>query len=148
LGFDSFIEAQLIFTYVSYKDEVDTIALINYAINHKKRIAVPKIISLEEGMVAIEIKSIEELKENSLGILEPVDFKNQINPSEIDFSIVPGLAFDRKGGRLGYGGGFYDRFLSNLSANANIVALAYDFQIVDTVPCEQHDIKIREVITN
>ncbi|QGU95685.1 5-formyltetrahydrofolate cyclo-ligase [Clostridium bovifaecis] len=140
--------ANTIFVYVSFQGEVDTHKLIKYALNDNKRICVPKIISKKDGIRAVEISSFEELKEEAYSILEPQSFDKQIDEKDIDLILMPGVAFDESGGRIGYGGAFYDRFLKNTSLKTLKIALAYDFQIFDKVPMEEHDIKIDGIITN
>lgn len=142
-------KSNFIFIYVSLKDEVNTHDIIKEALCQGKRICVPKVISLNEGMEAIEIKDFSELMEcGRYKILEPENFKNIVDPKEIDLAILPGLAFDNKGGRLGYGGGFYDRFIPHLKNKVRKIALAYDFQMVDHVPKDIHDILVDEVIAD
>lgn len=142
-------KADTIFMYVSYKNEVDTHNIIKYALKEGKRICVPKILSLKDGMKAVEINSFEELKCSSYGILEPDYYEsNVIEEKDIDLLIMPGVAFDLKGGRVGYGGAFYDRFLKKTKASSKKVALAYSFQIFDKVPMEDNDMYIDSVITD
>lgn len=140
--------AKTIFVYVSFQGEVDTHKFIKYALNDTKRICVPKIISKKEGIRAVEINSFEELKKEAYGILEPDNFDKKVDEKNIDLILMPGVAFDENGGRIGYGGAFYDRFLKNVSPKTLKIALAYDFQIFSKVPMEEHDIKIDGIITN
>lgn len=145
---DEYKRANCIFIYVSYKNEVETHNIITTALEDGKIVCVPKIISLKEGMKAVKILGFNDLKVSKYGILEPALFvDNIIKPEQIDLVYLPGVAFDLKGGRIGYGGGFYDRFLSNLSKNTPRVALAYSFQIFDQVPMDEFDEHIDEVIT-
>lgn len=140
-----FIKSKCIFTYVSFENEVYTHSIIKKALSDGKRVCVPKVISKKIGMVACEIKSMEELVESKYGILEPVSTNNRVDPKDIDFALIPGLAFDRYGYRVGYGGGFYDRFLRLGSFYK--MGLLYDFQIMDNVPKEEFDEKINGLIT-
>lgn len=145
---DYYKNSKNIFIFVSYNDEVDTHRIIRKALEDKKTISVPKVISQDEGMVAIEIHSLNDLEPGSYGILEPKKHCKVVDPKTIDLAVIPGLAFDLNGGRIGYGGGFYDRFLMCVSDNCNKIALGYDFQIVKCVPMEPNDIRINGVITN
>lgn len=140
--------SKCIFVYVSFEGEVDTHRFIKYALNDNKRICVPKVKSKEEGIVAVEINSFHELKEGAYNILEPENFNKKIDERDIDLILMPGVAFDKNGGRIGYGGSFYDRFLKNPDIKALKIALAYDFQIFDKVPMEEHDIKVDGIIFN
>ncbi|MDF2880863.1 MAG: 5-formyltetrahydrofolate cyclo-ligase [Clostridiaceae bacterium] len=142
-----FNKAKNIFIYVSLDYEVDTKKIISMAFSLDKTISVPKIISKSMGMVAVTIESLSQLSVGKYNILEPNIDNNIANANEFDLIIVPGLAFDKKGGRLGYGGGFYDRYLKNCSSTCNIIALAYSFQIIDEVPMDINDVKINNIIT-
>lgn len=140
--------ANTVFIFVSYGSEVDTHKIINYMIKDGKRVCVPKIINLKDGiMKSIEISSMDELKLSFKGILEPeYDEKRVIDEIYIDLAIVPGVAFDKYGGRLGYGGGFYDRFLKKMRSNSEFIALCYEEQMVEEVPSYENDIKICHII--
>lgn len=138
-----------IFIFVSCKNEVDTHELIIDALKKGKTVAVPVILSLSEGMIAVIINSLNELKENKYGILEPTLIENRImNPEEIDLVILPGAAFDKEGGRVGYGAGMYDKYLVNLSPGVQKIAIGYDFQLLESVPMESQDIRVDEVVTD
>lgn len=145
---EAYKAAKIIFIYVSFQGEVDTHRIIKHAIDNNKKIYVPKIVSKKEGIKAIEINSFEELKEGAYNILEPENFENQRDEKDIDLILMPGVAFDEVGGRIGYGGAFYDRFLKKVRKDASKIALAYDFQIFEKVPMEEHDIKIDGIIRN
>lgn len=93
------------------------------------------------------VKSIEaDMEPGAMGILAPAPHTDNVEPEEIDLLIVPGVAFTREGKRMGYGGGYYDRFIP-LCTNARIIALAFSEQLVDFLPSEAHDLPIPELIT-
>lgn len=140
--------AKVIFTFVSFKSEVDTHRIINYAIDYGKIIGVPKIKSKQRGIEVFKIASLGDLEKGYFGVMEPKDKCTPINPEAIDLILMPGLAFDKKGGRIGYGGGFYDRFLNNLKKKISKIALAYDFQLLDEVPVNSLDVRVDGIITN
>ncbi|MDI6618338.1 MAG: 5-formyltetrahydrofolate cyclo-ligase [Clostridiales bacterium] len=145
----SFYEnAKIIFTYVSFGSEVDTHYFIKYALNDKKVLCVPKIISKNGVMKAFRINSFKDLKAGSFGIPEPEDCRVEITPSKMNLILMPGLVFDRGGERVGYGAGFYDRFLYGAGKKASKVALAYDFQLLNKIPSDKFDIKADAIITN
>ena len=144
---EKYVNAKNIFIYVSYKSEVNTHKIIENALLSGKRISVPKVISKKAGMKSFEIKSFSDLQSGKFGILEPHEETVETLSDTFDLIIVPGLAFDKQGGRLGYGGGYYDRFLCNLKSNALLLALAYDFQLINEVPMEKFDIRINGIIT-
>lgn len=145
---DFYKKSKRIFIYVSYNNEVDTKEIIEYSLKNDKIIYVPKINIEDKTMKAIRIHSLNELYVNKYGILEPniVD-KNYIE-SDFDLIVLPGIAFDKVGNRIGYGGGYYDKYLSVLECKINKVALAYEFQVIDNIETEKHDIKVDCVITD
>ncbi|MBU0615096.1 MAG: 5-formyltetrahydrofolate cyclo-ligase [Nanoarchaeota archaeon] len=133
-------KAKSVLFYVSFGNEVNTLEMIKEALA-EKIVAVP--IVQENDIVASVIKDIKELDSaNKFGIKEP-SFINSIE--KIDLVIVPGLAFDRQGYRLGFGKGYYDKFLSKLSTKT--IGICFDFQILDKLPAEEHDIRIDKIIT-
>ncbi|MDP4177472.1 MAG: 5-formyltetrahydrofolate cyclo-ligase [Bacillota bacterium] len=145
---EQYKNSKIIFIYVSFDKEVDTFRIINHALENNKTICVPKVISKSEGMKAVKIESINELTAGKYGILEPKESNNIINADKIDLIISPGVAFDSSGYRVGYGGGFYDRFLSNVNDNVPVIAMSYDFQFIDKVPREDFDKPVDFVVTN
>ncbi|MBV7274573.1 5-formyltetrahydrofolate cyclo-ligase [Clostridium sp. PL3] len=140
--------ANTIFAFVSYDTEVDTHSIIKKALEDGKTVCVPKTISMEEGMLAIKLNSFNDMAEGNYGILEPKLTTPKIEENLIDLAFIPGLAFDKRGGRVGYGGGFYDRFMNNMRKEAKKIGLAYSFQILDEVPMEKHDLFIDGIITD
>ena len=93
------------------------------------------------------IKSIEsDMEPGAMGILAPAPHTDDVAPAEIDLLIVPGVAFTLDGKRMGYGGGYYDRFIP-LCTRAQVVALAFREQLEDTLPTEEHDLLIPQLIT-
>jgi len=140
-------KAKTIFAFVSFKSEVDTHRIIKRAFEDKKIICVPKIESKQKGMEAVKINGFDQLKEGYFGILEPVEGCPAIDNKAIDLIFVPGVAFDKQGGRLGYGAAFYDRFLANIDESVEKIAIAYNFQILDHIPMDEHDVRIDGVIT-
>lgn len=144
---DLYKTSKNIFIFINYGSEVETKKIINKAIQDGKKIYVPKTIKESKEMRAIEIKSLENLKEDKFGILEPENFEGEINKNELDLIIVPGAAFDRRGNRIGYGGGYYDRYFSDLEINIKKVALSYELQLVKNIVSEKYDIKVDFIIT-
>jgi 5-formyltetrahydrofolate cyclo-ligase len=142
-----YIEAETIMAYVSFGLEVDTISIIKNALDNNKIVCVPKIINKKDGMKAVKIEKLEDLIKNKFGILEPLSFDKEINGKDIDLFFVPGLAFDKNGGRIGYGAGYYDRFLKNSKDNSLKIGLAYDFQVIDNVPMAENDIYLDIIIS-
>jgi 5-formyltetrahydrofolate cyclo-ligase len=140
-------KAHTIFSFVSFKSEVDTHNIIKHAIKNGKTICVPKIESKQKGIEIFKIRDFTQLKKGYFDILEPDETCPAADSSEIDLILMPGVAFDKLGGRIGYGAGFYDRFLSNMKKRADKIALAYDFQLLDSIPMDEHDVSIDGIIT-
>lgn len=145
-----FKNARTILFYASFRGEVDTLALMQRAMELKKRVALPLIRKEEQQIVPMLIKSLTELKPGAYGIQAPPDVpQNRLNADELDLVVVPGVAFDRRNNRLGRGAGYYDRFLSVLPVTTPTIGLAYDLQVVDALPgLEPHDHPVKCVITN
>lgn len=137
--------AKTIMFYVDAGNEVKTRDGITKALSEWKRVVVPKV-KKGYGLLAIEIKSLDELSPGTFGILEPAGEKG-ISPEEIDLVVVPGVAFDKKGNRMGYGAGYYDSFLPKLRPEVKKVAVAFEIQVTDSLPAEEHDVKMDLIIT-
>jgi 5-formyltetrahydrofolate cyclo-ligase len=145
---NSFYEnASTIFIFVSYNNEVDTHNIIKHSLNIGKTVCVPKVISKNEGMKAVKIENFDELKTGTYGILEPADTSREIKKENIDAIFLPGVAFDLNGGRIGYGAGFYDRFLKDVKSETSRIALCYSFQVLDSVPMNPLDEFMDRIIT-
>ena len=146
---DPYKKSKFLFVFVSYGSEVDTHKLIKHALDSGKRVCVPKVIDKVNGMKAVEIRGWSDLSESYRGILEPeLKETDIVEEKAIDLVIVPGVAFDHNGGRLGYGGGFYDRFLLKIKEECHIIAVCYKEQIVNELPMDEHDVKINCIITD
>lgn len=145
---DYYKESKKIFIYIGFGSEINTLKLIEIFLQGGKDVYVPKTNIQKKEMKAVKIKSLDKLALCKYGILEPDNEDEVIDREDIDLIIVPGVAFDKSGGRVGYGGGFYDKYLSKIIRNTAKVALAYDFQIINEVPTEDHDIKIDCIITD
>lgn len=145
-------EAGLIMPYINYKSEVDTKKLIMQALTERKRVAVPKVLNRSGEMEFYEITSLQEVISGYKGIEEPdiigkspLDIKRE--PGKV-LLIMPGAAFDSLCNRIGYGGGFYDRYLEKYSCdNLNTLALCYEIQIVEKIESEIFDQKPAMVLT-
>lgn len=141
-----FEKSNIIFIYVNMDSEINTIEIIKESLKRGKRVAVPKVLPVEKEMVALEIKSLLDLNESgSYGILEPGLDKKEVS-EQVDLVVLPGLAFEENGYRIGYGGGFYDKFL-NKHKNIDKVALCYNFQIISDMPKEDYDQRVDAIMT-
>ena len=137
-------DAEAVYAYVDYKHEVETGDLIRLAWQDGKRVAVPRVCGQE--MRFFYITSLEDdLEEGSFGIREP---KEDLSPGDEEDALLlmPGVAFDTMRHRVGYGGGFYDRFLEAHTGMVT-VALAFEFQLRKEVPFEEFDIRPAKVVT-
>lgn len=142
-----YLNAHTILIYVSFGSEIDTITLIKNAFDAGKRVCVPLADRKTHTITPSEILSLEELEPGAYGILEPKsDCIRAVSGEEVNMTLVPGLAFDKNGYRIGYGGGFYDRFFEKYPHGKKI-ALCYDFQIQETVPINKYDIPVEKIIT-
>lgn len=138
---ENIINANTILIYVSTNDEVDTKELINFFLKNKK-VAVPKIIG--NDMYFYYINSLNDLEKGYFNILEPTtnDIVNDFNNS---VCIVPGICFDKDNNRLGYGKGFYDKFLEN--KDIYTIGLSFKECIIEKINTSPNDIKLKKVIT-
>ena len=138
-------EYNSVFTYISYGSEVDTFSFINYLLDSGKNVYVPKCDTEKCEMCPVRITSLDNLHKNKYGILEPVDNGNM--DDIIDVIIFPGLVFDKTGNRIGYGKGYYDKFFSSLNFCPPKIGVCYDFQILDSIPADNNDVKMDMIIT-
>ena len=146
LATEIFRESKIIMAYASTPDELQLNELFAACFAEEKILAIPFIVGKGE-IQAVEVPNFDALEIGAFNILTVKrELRKFIKPALLDCVIVPGAAFDIHGGRLGLGGGYYDRFLTK-AVNAKKIALAYDFQLVDDLPLEPHDAKIDFVFT-
>ena len=147
LALPEYQSAAVVHCYVSSKDnEVDTYGVMSRALAQGKRVVVPVTDFADVALSHIEILGLDQLRPSRFGLVEPVGVHSKpVDISELDLVIVPGIAFDPAGHRLGYGAGFYDRFLAEAAAPK--IALAYGFQVVPDVPFAPHDVPMDQIIT-
>lgn len=142
--------AHTVFTYVNFRSEVNTRELIAELLQLGRRVAVPITRVKEKRLEIVTISDPEnDLVPGYCGILEPREDaagQQAITPADIDVIILPGSVFDQRCGRFGYGGGYYDRLLAQIPA-AGRIALAFELQIVDRLPLQDHDEILDKVIT-
>lgn len=134
--------ANTIYGYLPYNQEVRTVPMLERALRDGKRIAVPKIFGDE--MKFIYLDDLSKVAKGYSGIPEPVE-DGPLADDPTALVLMPGLAFDRQGHRIGYGGGFYDKFLAQEPDHPTI-ALCYDFQMLDLLETEEFDIPVDQVI--
>ena len=132
---------------VAMKGEINTKEIIEKAWNSGKRVAVPKCNPKTKQMTFYYLTEWDQLEKVYFGLEEPRPDKTEMcPPDEIDLLLVPGLIFDRNGFRIGFGGGYYDRYLEDYSNST--VSLAYHFQVVEDVPTETFDLPVEAIITD
>lgn len=135
-------QSKTIYGYLPYNQEVRTVPMLERALKDGKQVAVPKIYG--EDMKFIYLTDLSQVEKNSYGIPEPVaDAPVAEDPTAL--VLMPGMAFTKHGDRMGYGGGFYDKFLA-AEPNHPTVALCYDFQVVEEIPTEEYDIPVDLVL--
>ena len=141
-----FRQAETIHIFISKADEPDTAIIIESAWESGKKVAVPCVLPGTFELFHSQLKSFENLCSGALGVLEPSpEVRIAMTPESFDLVIIPGVAFDRHGGRLGYGKGYYDRFLEQTCAFR--LAIAFDFQVIEKVPTEKHDVLMNGILT-
>ncbi len=143
--------AHIFFIYLHFRSEVQTLDIVRQCLAEGKTVTVPLTLANESRLLAVQITDPQnQLEPGYCTIPEPVPSlvpRSVVDPAEIDVVIVPGSVFDRFGGRLGYGGGYYDRFLDQEAAGALRIGLAFELQLVDQVPLEPHDQLMDFVVT-
>lgn len=135
-------QAGTLYGYLSYNQEVRTIPILEQALRDGKRVAVPKVFGDEMHFLYLE--DLTQVAKGYAGIPEPIA-DAPVAEDKTALVLMPGLAFDPQGRRLGYGGGFYDRFLA-AEPNHPTVALCYDFQLLPRLDSEEHDVPVDLVL--
>lgn len=147
-----FAQARRILLYLPIRGEVDTREITRKALAEGKGLALPRVVRVPKGLALHAWSgSSEELEPGAYGILEPRADLAQVELGQIDLVVVPGVGFDRKGNRLGYGGGYYDRTLPLIrqaNPQATLLGLAYSLQVVEALPVGPHDIALDGVVTD
>lgn len=148
LTLEAYQKAQKLFCYVAKSDEVQTSFLIQKALEQKKEVFVPRV-SEDSKIELFQIFNIEQdLEKGCFGLLEPKKEATQwTDLNQIDLFILPGLGFDTQGNRLGRGKGMFDQFLALFESNKRLMALAFECQILPSIPNEAHDIRVDQIIT-
>jgi 5-formyltetrahydrofolate cyclo-ligase len=139
--------AAVVMIYYAIKRETPTIGLITGLLARGRRVALP-VCTADCNLIAKEIRSLGEIRPiGKLGLSEPGDEAPEVAPSLLELVVVPGVAFDRCGNRLGHGRGYYDRFFNSTGLQALKLGLAHDFQVIDRVPAAPWDVKMDALLT-
>ncbi len=151
-----FLSSRTIHFYLAMTSEVQTDLMVAESLRRGKRVVVPVVQEKSERLTLSEWVSPQQCQRGPLGVLQPPPaLQKVVLPEAVDLWIVPGIAFDLQGHRLGWGKGYYDRLLAGVRGRAldprgaapQVVGLAFDFQVIDGVPCEETDCGVDEIIT-
>ena len=140
-------QPQVIMCYMDFRNEVQTEALIEYLLSLGKVVVLPKVNPETNLLDLFQIEGFKDLIVSSMGILEPADHLVSALPTDIDLILAPGVAFDLRGYRMGYGAGYYDKLLPQIRPDCNVIGLAFDLQIVEELPVESHDQPMDSILT-
>lgn len=147
LSLEEFQRAECVALYAPAHNETDTAEILKAAFEAGKRVLYPAVCGTH--MVFRLVEGLHSLQSGSFGILEPCATGIDHQADEADLIVVPGVAFDLHGHRIGYGKGFYDRFLQHPGRRAHLVGLCHDFQLVENaIPGEQHDIAMEIIVSD
>jgi len=139
-------KSKIIVVYNSFKKEVQTLKIIKYLLNKGYCVCSPCIINKE--IIPCKLTSIKDLRKGPFGIPEPKKKIKLKSLSKIAAIIIPGIAFDKNGNRLGFGFGYFDKFLYKLKNNVLKIGLAFSFQVIKKIPVTKNDIKMDCIITD
>ena len=148
--FANFMESQLVFLYTQVSKEIPTKAIIKRALAIEKGVALPVFTGVKNTISLYKINNdIKDLVKNSNDILEPnIEKCKKISLEDVDIAIIPGLAFDDKGGRIGFGNNFYTKLITKLPETCRKVSLAYEEQILDQIQMESRKYTVDIIITD
>jgi 5-formyltetrahydrofolate cyclo-ligase len=147
-GMDGFAKAQLLLVTLPFRSEWNAALVVLHALAVGKIVAAPRVDAPARMLRAYRIDDLaRDIEAGFRGIPEPRASCAEVALERIDWVLVPGVAFDANGGRLGYGGGYYDRLLPFVAPDAPRVGAAFEMQIVDAVPTAPHDIGMDFVVT-
>lgn len=148
-----FIKASTVMAYMDFRNEVRTRDIIALCLSTGKKVAAPRVDKSggigSRQLVVYEIRDMgKDFEPGTFGVMEPRTNKSRIiAPEDIDLVLVPGVVFDRKGNRIGFGAGYYDQFLARTRDDCIKAAVAFDFQVLTEIPAEEHDIPMDIIIT-
>ncbi len=146
LGMQLFSEADCIALYAPIRQELDTTLLFHAARVQGKRLLYPQVSG--DLLVFRQVEREADLVAGSFGVLEPGSALPAVPVESAQLIVVPGVAFDSRGGRIGFGKGFYDRALDGCAPQIDLVGFCHDFQVVASIPAEPHDVRMKYVVTD
>ncbi|MBF4695359.1 5-formyltetrahydrofolate cyclo-ligase [Fusibacter ferrireducens] len=145
---DVFKKASQVASFVDFRNEVCMMPINDYILDQGKSLCLPYIDMKSKTMTFHKVQTLSELKLSTYGILEPdPKIHPQVDLSQINLVLTPGVAFDDKGFRIGYGGGFYDRFFEKLNPEIFKFGIAFSIQQLNAIPLEPHDLPLTALIT-
>jgi len=144
-----FINSKNIMLYLSFNKEVNTFPLAAWCLDNGKSVIAPYCIQSTKQIIPFKINNLtNDLTKSTFGIMEPKhNLLEKANIEDIDLIIVPGVAFDEHCNRIGFGAGYYDRFLPRKTKNTPTIGIAYDYQLIDTIPQGVYDVPLDCIIT-
>lgn len=146
---DKVQESPIIMAYLSFGSEVNADYIIEWAWSNNKRVVVPVCLPKTRRMIPSIIDSFQQVEPGYFGIRQPKkEFLRPVNKGIIDIIVVPAVAFDRRGYRIGYGGGYYDRFLAEIKEKAIKIGLAFQCQLVSRLQVDKYDIPVDLIVTD
>jgi len=144
-----FINSKNIMLYLSFNKEVDTYPLATWCLDNGKTLIAPYCIQVAKKIIPFKINNLtSDLTKSTFGVMEPKhNILEKANIEDIDLIIVPGVVFDKHCNRIGFGAGYYDRFLPQKAKNIPTIGIAYDYQIIDKIPTDVYDVPLDFIIT-
>ncbi len=149
LSTDIYKNANMIMAYIDFRNEVQTEKIIKTAIADGKRIVIPISVVETRQLILSELINYDtELESGAYGILEPkAEYIRETDAKLVDLVLIPGVAFDERGFRVGYGAGYYDRFLETVRPDTSKIALAFELQMVEYAFEDSHDVPVDMIVT-
>jgi 5-formyltetrahydrofolate cyclo-ligase len=146
---EAYKDSETYMIFLDFRGEVATRPIINELLNLGKTVALPVVDFNTMELVLVRIDSLDNLVKSKYGIYEPIVTDDVImNPNDFDLMLAPGAVFDEKGYRIGYGGGFYDKLLVQLTGDTEVIGLAFSEQMIDNVPHESFDQPLDGIVTD
>lgn len=145
VGSPEFCRSQVIALYAPVHGEVDTVFVLQAALKSNKIVLYPTVKG--SALMFSKVADIASLRKGKFGISEPCGSCEPVSPGEIDLFVIPGAAFDCLGRRIGYGKGYYDRTLHPFEGMGRFVGFCYDFQLLNEIVAEPHDVLLDMVVT-
>lgn len=146
LGLEEVARARKVMVFLSMPGELEMRPLIEGLLALGKEVYAPKTTARPRTMTACRLRRMEDARPGAFGILEPPP-DEPCAPGDLDLVFAPAMAFDRMGNRLGKGAGYYDRFMSTPGFRAARVGIGFRCQVVEVVPCDEHDVPVEVVVT-